>query len=130
MCFVTYVSSFILASASIKFEEQQSWYLEKDFVSTYIIVASCMNGFGGAILWVAQGRYISRIATDQNKGTYNSVFWAILMSCMILGALAGAFVLENVDEFSFYCGMTSLGVLSVIFFLFLRPLPSFKDASP
>ena len=94
MCFVTYISSFILASAAVKFEEQKSWYLEKDFVSTYIIVVSCINGFGGAIIWVAQGRYISRIATDKNKGTFNSIFWAILMSCMILGALAGAFILD------------------------------------
>ena len=132
LCYALYTSSFILSSASIKFDEQQSWYFEKDFIKAAILLGSCLNGFGGSIMWVAQGRYISRIATDQNKGTFNSVFWAVAMSCLMVGPLLGALVLENTDEFSFYCVMSSLGFLAVIFCLLLRPLPSHKvnDVSP
>ena len=45
-----------------------------------IYITAALNGFGAAILWVAQGRYISQIANDGNKGKYNSVFNAFFMA--------------------------------------------------
>ena len=123
VCYCLYIASFILASASIKYPEQQSWYLDKGVIEATILSTAIVNGFGAAILWVAQGKYISRIATDSNKGTYYSIFWAIFMSCLIVGVLFGAIVLDNTDAYVFYCGMTALCVLATLFFLLLRPIP-------
>lgn len=87
-----------------------------------ILISAALNGFGASILWVAQGRYISRIANNSNKGTFNSTFWAFFMSSQVIGALFAAEVLKNTDDFNFYCIMTSICFFSSLFFLFLRPV--------
>ena len=79
-------------------------------------------GFGAAILWVAQGRYFARIATDENKGTYYSIFWALFTSSMIVGTVFGAVVLKNTNSFNFYIVMTIVCFLASLFFLSLRPV--------
>ena len=96
--------------------------VDKAVIEAVILITAAFNGFGAAILWVAQGRYISRIASDENKGTFNSIFWAVFISCMIVGVLMGAIVLENTDAFTFYCVMSAFCLLAALFFLFLRPV--------
>ena len=81
-----------------------------------------MCGFGASILWVAEGRYISRIANDSNKGTYNSIFWAVFQMSQVVGTLMAALVLKNTNTFNFYCLMTVINVFASLFFLFLRPV--------
>ena len=81
-------------------------------------------GFGSAITWVAQGRYISRIANESNKGTFNSIFWAFFMSSQLIGSLFAAVVLQNTDTFTFYCIMSAICLLASLFFLFL---PSIEE---
>jgi hypothetical protein len=44
------------------------------------ILGSAICGFGGAILWVAEGHYASICATDKNKGFFNGTFWAFMQS--------------------------------------------------
>ena len=116
LCYSTYIASFILASASIKYPEIN---LYNSIIEKVIYIASAINGFGAAILWVAQGRYISRIATNQNKGAYNSIFWGFYQSSQVIGMLINAIVLSNTDTFTFYCVMTSMCIFSSLFFLFL-----------
>jgi len=97
-------------------------------IRAVIIITAAINGFGASILWVAQGRYISRIATDENKGTFNSVFWAFFMSSQIVGSLFAALVLQHTNPFTFYCIMTVICLFASLFFLFLQPVN--KDDSP
>ena len=40
-----------------------------------VILGSAIGGVGCAISWVAQGKYLSECANDQNVGLFNSVFW-------------------------------------------------------
>jgi len=61
-----------------------------------ILTAAAINGFGAAILWVAQGQYISMCANETNKGQFNSIFWAMLMCSGVIGNLMAAFVVANV----------------------------------
>jgi MFS family permease len=60
------------------------------------LIAAAVNGFGAAILWVAQGEYISTCANDKNKGQYNSIFWSLLMLSSIIGNLMAAYVIVSV----------------------------------
>lgn len=90
-----------------------------------MFTAACC-GFGASILWVGQGRYISRIANDSNKGTYVSIFRGFFMSSSIIGTIFGVLVLEVTDTFNFYCIMTIQCFLASLFFLFLRPVSSDK----
>jgi len=127
-CYTLYISSFALAAASAEKPDSNSWFLNSTFISSAILIAAAANGFGAAILWTAQGRYVSRIASESNKGTFFGVFWVFLMLNFIVGVLGGAFALKNVNPFSFYLGMTLLSFVSCLFFLCLRPVqPNEED---
>ena len=98
LCYTLYTGCFVLASAPSYFDDRDSWdpsywAFNKGFIKAVILITAAINGFGASILWVAQGRYISRIASDENKGTFNSVFWAFFMSSQIVGSLFAAVVL-------------------------------------
>ena len=123
MCYTLYTASFVIASTPLKYPEKANdWFFSEGAIVTVILVTAVVNGFGAAILWVAQGRYISRIADDSNKGTYNSIFWAFFMSSEVIGTLFAALVLQKTDPFTFYCIMTIVCLFASLFFLFLRPV--------
>lgn len=87
-----------------------------------IYLAAILNGFGASILWLSQGKYITKCATDSNKGLFNGTFWAIFMSSNIIGYLMSAFVIGAVSELStFFVIMTSICICSSLFFLLLSP---------
>ena len=119
LCFWLYVSSFLLPSASIKYPDVE---IDKALIEAVILVAAAFNGFGAALLWVSKGRYISRIANEENKGTFISIFWAVYMACAIVGVLFGAIVLKNTDAFTFYISNSTICLLAALFFLFLPPV--------
>ena len=130
MNYALYTGSFILASAPSRYPEKaDSWYMNDNFIKFVIIFTSACCGLGASILWVGQGRYISRIANDANKGIYTSVFWSFYMSAMIVGTLFGALVLKNTDSFTFYCALTVVNILASLFFLTLRPVHPSKVES-
>ena len=95
LCYTTYTASFILASAPGKYPDQADslWLFNRNLIKAVILIAAAINGFGASILWVAQGKYLARIANDANKGLFNSIFWAFFMSSQIIGALFAAVVL-------------------------------------
>ena len=127
LCYTLYLASFILASAPQKYPEKSDMFLfNHGFIKAVILVSAAINGFGASILWVAQGKYLARIANDSNKGTFNSIFWAFFMSSQIIGALFAAIVLQNTDAFTFYCIMTAICFFSSLFFLFLQPVEAKK----
>ena len=81
MCYTLYTGCFILAAAPKQYPDASDFPLLSDgFIRFFILFSAACCGFGASILWVAQGRYISRIANNENKGTYNSIFWAFFMS--------------------------------------------------
>ena len=121
--YALYNGSFILASAPSQFPEKaDSWYMQENFITFVILFCSATCGLGASVIWVSQGRYISRIANDSNKGLYNSVFWSFYASAMLIGTLFGALVLKNTNSFTFYCVLTSINILASLFFLTLPPV--------
>jgi MFS family permease len=119
LCYTLYTASFMLASAPLQYPDTDIWILKKGVIEAVIIVTAISNGFGASILWVAQGRYISRIANDTNKGSFNSIFWACLQSSQVVGPLFAALVLQNTNSFTFYCIMSSICFFASLFFLLL-----------
>lgn len=114
----------MLPAYKTQLPDSTSWLLNPSFIRTLILVAAVINGFGAAILWVAQGQYISRCANDKNKGEYNSIFWALFMCSGVVGNLMGAFVVANVKQSTFYTVLTAFCIISSLFFLLLKePIP-------
>lgn len=60
--------------------ESQDFLLSDSFILIANLVASISSGLGSALLWVAQGKYISECATPNTKGFYFGFFWAIYMA--------------------------------------------------
>ena len=63
-CYAVYVASFVLAAGPLEFPSSTTFFFNSSFIKTMIIVSALINGFGAAILWVAQGKYISECAND------------------------------------------------------------------
>ena len=61
LCFWLYVSSFLLPSASIKHPDSMG-DVDKTLIEAVVLITAALDGFGASLLWVAKGRYISRIA--------------------------------------------------------------------
>lgn len=116
LCYTFYIASFILAAAPTQYPDAN---ITSTLIWVVILIAAAINGFGASILWVAQGKYISICANEENKGVFNGIFWAFFMSSQVFGNLMGAFVLANLTYFTFYCVMTGLCVGASFFFLLL-----------
>ena len=65
LCYTFYIASFILAATPTQYPDTN---MSKTFISAVILIAAAINGFGASILWVAQGKYISMCASNENKG--------------------------------------------------------------
>ena len=76
---VFFMASFIFPSLK-KEQGYEGFWFEQFFVYFIILLCSFTNGIGEAVMWVAQGKYISECATINNKGFFFSYFWAYFMS--------------------------------------------------
>lgn len=64
------------------------------WASGLVILGGCLNGFGAAVLWTAQGRLLLDVAaSDETRdvGAHFAVFWALFNGSAILGGI-GTFV--------------------------------------
>jgi MFS family permease len=69
--------------------------MNKQLIEVLIVLTGAINGFGAGILWVAQGKFISECACDENKGFFNSYFWCFFMSSNIIGNLVAGLILRS-----------------------------------
>lgn len=58
-CYSLYVASFILPALKFENPDASHWYYNSKFIIASILMAAVVNGIGAAMLWVAQGWYIS-----------------------------------------------------------------------
>ncbi|VDP84847.1 unnamed protein product [Echinostoma caproni] len=104
-CYVIYVSVFV---------EPRDWILYS---------VSVLNGFGAAVLWTAQGTYITRCSDDETINRHFSLFWSIFQTSQIWGGLYAYFSLAGTMEIDSGMRHRLLGVLAGIgavgWFMFL-----------
>ncbi len=65
-CYTFYVACFILPALKSENPLSQKWFLSRQFIQLAILFSASINGFGAAILWVAQGQFISLCASEKN----------------------------------------------------------------
>eukprot|EP00347_Sterkiella_histriomuscorum_P023914 403332950 len=90
------------------------------FIYLTTSISSIFDGLGGAIQWVAQGKYIADCATEKNKGFFFSYFWAYYMASQIVGNFLAALVIRGYDQTVFYLTMACFSMLSCFIFLCLK----------
>ena len=79
MFYAVYIASFIIAS-------QNS--ISKSVIRGTMLTTAILCGFGGSILWVAQGNYLSICATEQNKGLFSAIFGLYTWAQVLLGTFS------------------------------------------
>ena len=90
--YVFWILCFILVAFYAQYKEdhpgkEPSGILDKRLIKILIYIASCITGLGAAVVWVAQGEFVSECACDENKGFYNSYFWFFFMGASMFGNL-------------------------------------------
>ncbi|XP_018653090.1 et translation product-related [Schistosoma mansoni] len=107
-CYAVYIASYI---------EPFEWSL---------YLASFVNGIGAAVLWTAQGAFITDCSTKSNLNQHFSLFWGLFQANQIVGGLYAYLSLSNIDEISptlriqLYGGLLGCAVLGILLLFTLR----------
>lgn len=89
---------------------------------------SGLLGVGAAIIWTAQGSFLSRCSDDATISRNSGIFWAMLQMSMFFGNLFVYFQFQgktHIDEATrtlVFSVLIGVGFLGVLFLFALRPL--------
>uniref|UniRef100_A0A915DRX3 UNC93-like protein MFSD11 n=1 Tax=Ditylenchus dipsaci TaxID=166011 RepID=A0A915DRX3_9BILA len=84
--------------------------------------ALVFGGFGAAVLWTAQGKYLAINSTVETAGKHSGLFWAISQISIIFGGTFLLIVFHFTDSFTdaaisvlygVFTGVTLLGIVVV-----------------
>jgi len=126
MCYVTYLGAYILPLKRTEYPDNETLQGMYWFIYVSLLVTAAICGFGASILWVAQGQYVTKCATDANKGLFNSVFYACLLTSMSLGNILGAVSISKLNPSGLYIMFTCFALIASFYFLLL-PEPKKVD---
>lgn len=85
---------------------------------------SGLVGVGAAVLWTAQGTFISKNSTNETRKRNNGVFWACFQASLIVGNVYVYFSWKGIDEieskqriplYSVFTGLAGLGCIGFLF---------------
>eukprot|EP01132_Coremiostelium_polycephalum_P002142 gene2142-2640_t len=96
-----------------------------------LCVAAVILGFGGAILWTAQGAFVIRCSTEKTLGFNTGLFFALFQVNQVIGNLGtGVLINKGMSEFTLFIILTGVCTSAVIGFLLLgNPVNPEKDKS-
>ena len=117
--------SFVFANIfpAIKYDhpDSESVATSQGFITGMLIVCAIVNGLGAAMIWVANGNYISQCATPSTKGLFYGFFWIVYMMSQVVGSLIGAAILKSgKDQTFFYLSLAILAAAASLSFVFIR----------
>ncbi|XP_065066006.1 UNC93-like protein MFSD11 [Rhopilema esculentum] len=94
-----------------------------------LYLASVIVGFGAAVIWTAQGNFLTINSNHETMGRNSGIFWALLQCSLLFGNMFVYFYLNGKSDISAKEGRTIFTVLSsccfagTLCFLFLRKAP-------
>jgi len=93
-----------------------------------IYAASVIIGFGAAILWVAQGAFITKCSDKSTLGRNNGIFWGIFQLSGILGNLSAFWIFKNKESSEFlFSVLLGCSIAGFIVLLLLRAIKTKAD---
>eukprot|EP00013_Stygamoeba_regulata_P019786 CAMPEP_0177659492 /NCGR_PEP_ID=MMETSP0447-20121125/17474_1 /TAXON_ID=0 /ORGANISM="Stygamoeba regulata, Strain BSH-02190019" /LENGTH=712 /DNA_ID=CAMNT_0019164371 /DNA_START=64 /DNA_END=2199 /DNA_ORIENTATION=+ len=97
------------------------------YIKAYILLpASALIGMGAAVIWTAQGAYLSDNSSVTTLGLFSGVFWFIFQCNYVIGPLTAAQLInDNVPQSILYSVLTVVCILGVLSFFAL----SYSDRS-
>jgi MFS family permease len=87
-----------------------------------VCVTAGLLGIGGAVLWTAQGAFLTSLSRNEDRGKNVGLFWGIFSTSGIVGNLAAFFVLHytKINPSYLMIGFTVLAVIGAIVLATLR----------
>jgi MFS family permease len=79
VCDLLWMTFQIFPAYKMEYPDSTSFFLSDGFIIFINLFGSILDGFGDAVAWVAQGKYISDCATNRTKGFYFAYFWTYYM---------------------------------------------------
>jgi len=102
----------------------------------YLYISSAVLGFGAAVIWTAQGKYLQLNSTEETAGKHSGLFWAISQFCLTCGGIFLFFVFNDESHESpkisestihiIYGVFTSVNIAGIVMLALLR-MPSTID---
>lgn len=104
-CYCVYMSSLIAASR------------------TLLLACSVILGFGGSILWVASGSYLTRCSAEHERGRNTGIFWSLFQMSAVIGNLSAYAIFQHVTSTQLFTVLCVVGCCGAAMLLALKPLP-------
>ena len=79
-----------------------------------LYASSGLLGFGGALLWVAQGSFLTLNSNSETMERNSGYFFAIFQSSQVWGNIFVFFQLQNVDDIDYETRLTVSSIDNVI----------------
>jgi hypothetical protein len=94
-----------------------------------VLAMSVVIGFGGAILWIAMGVFVTQNSTKETYGQNMGIFWSIFQLNSILGNLGAYFIFSGLNDLTWlFVSFTIIGTVGTLMLLALRkPEEAKKD---
>ncbi|CAD5234484.1 unnamed protein product [Bursaphelenchus xylophilus] len=116
-------TSMFLAGATYALFQAGFLYINDKF----LYFSSALLGLGAAVIWTAQGKYLSMNSTEDTAERHAGIFWAISQACLSCGGVFMYIVFNSdSDKISdqtimvLYGVFTSVTVLGMILIMLLR----------
>ena len=97
-------------------------------IRSAILLASAVLGFGAALLWVAQGSFLTACSSEENRGRYAGIFWSGFQISAIAGPLASYAILahfrkdKSKGNLVMYVTFAISGCVATLLLCALRPI--------
>ncbi|XP_059141605.1 UNC93-like protein MFSD11 isoform X2 [Physella acuta] len=91
-----------------------------------LYLGSVLVGFGAAVLWTAQGNFLTINSNAETVARNSGIFWALLQCSLLIGNLYSYFVFQGKSEISesertkLFAALTGAGLLGSLCLLILR----------
>uniref|UniRef100_H2YJY8 UNC93-like protein MFSD11 n=1 Tax=Ciona savignyi TaxID=51511 RepID=H2YJY8_CIOSA len=98
-------------------------------ITATLYIGSVLIGFGAAVLWTAQGSFLTLNSSEETMGRNSGIFWAMLQCSLLIGNIYVFFAWQGVDtihdkqRIPLYIGLTSVCALGTALLLILRSHP-------
>ncbi|XP_039261374.1 UNC93-like protein MFSD11 isoform X2 [Styela clava] len=94
-----------------------------------LYLGSVLIGIGAAVLWTAQGNFLTLNSDDHTMGRNSGIFWALLQCSLLIGNLyvyfawRGVKVIKDAQRVPLFIGLTAISGVGTILMFFLRSHP-------
>ena len=83
-----------------------------------LYASSGLLGFGGALLWVAQGNFLTLNSNSETMERNSGYFFAIFQSSQVWGNIFVFFQLQNVDDIDYETRLTVSSIDNVFLMVY------------